>query len=335
MATLDKGLALVSVADVLFFDPTTGNYMGDGYALTNSTVTQEMKNIETRGGYLNSLLFNIMHSKTLSVKITSATFKMEYLAFQTGTAIVTGLSGIYQFNECVNFTNGVGTTANVPLGNVYVRMPNGSVNTVTPTGSSVNIGLSTYTGALQVVYQYNASVNQLTIDTKTQPLTLKTVLKIHTLTQDGVEGELQITIPRLKFDGAIELSLTSDNVSAISLNGMAQEYTTTCGESYYADAKFVQSETTTLAVADIVASPNSYTFSLAGTKTATATIIGLRNGTYSNIVLDNTAVTFTSSQESVASVNTSGLITGLTAGKSTITAAYEGFQDTISVTVTE
>ena len=334
MATFNKGIALVSVADVLFFDPVTGNYMGEGRALTDSTITQEMQSIEQRGGYLNALLFDIKHSKTVSANITSATFKMEYLAFQTGTPIVTGLSGIYKFDECVSFTNGVGNVSDTPLGNVYVRMPSGAVSEITPTGKQVDIGQAEFNGQLQVVYQYNKNVNQITIDTKTQPLTLKAVLKIHTLTQDGEEGEIQITIPRLKFDGAINLALTADGVSTFGLNGMAQEVASDCGESYYADAKYVPATTEQVAITAIVASPNTYAFTMAGVKTATATVIGLRNRPYSNIILDNADVTFASSAADTVSVSEAGLITGLKAGNATITVTYQGMQDTISVSVT-
>ena len=188
---INKGLALVSVADVLFFNPTTDEYMGEGLALTNSTLTQEVQSIEQRGGYLNALLFDIKHSKNITVELESATFKMEYLAFQTGTPIVTGLSGVYKFDECVSFTNGVGTTAETPLGNVFVRMPNGMVKKFKPTGKNVDIGMGEFTGSLQVVYQYNETVDQITIDTKTQPLTVKAVMRVHVISQDGVEGYIE------------------------------------------------------------------------------------------------------------------------------------------------
>lgn len=333
MATLNKGIALVSVADVLFFDPVTGNYMGEGFALTDSTITQEMQSIEQRGGYLNALLFNIKHSKTVSVNITSATFKMEYLAFQTGTPIVSNLAGIYKFDECVSFTNGVGQTAQTPLGNVYVRMPSGAVSEITPTGKQIDIGQGQFNGQLQVMYQYNKQVSQITIDTKSQPLTLKAVLKIHTLTQDGEEGEIQITVPRLKFDGAINLALTSDGVSTFGLNGMAQEVATDCGESYYADAKYVAAESEEIAVSAIVASPNTYALDMSGVTTATATVIGVRNRPYSNIIFDNSALTFESSADDTVSVTAEGLMTALKAGDATITVTYQGMQDTISITV--
>ena len=331
---INKGLALVSVADVLFFNPTTGDYMGEGLALTNSTLTQEVQSIEQRGGYLNALLFDIKHSKNVTVELESATFKMEYLAFQTGTPIVSGLSGVYKFDECVSFTNGVGTTAETPLGNVFVRMPNGMVKKFQPTGKNVDIGMAQFSGSLQVVYQYSETVDQITIDTKTQPLTVKAVMRVHVISQDGVEGFIEITIPRLKFDGSITLNMTADAVSTFSLSGKAQEYATDCGESYYADVKYIAtSEEAVTPVEDIVASPNILTFSMAGVKAATANIIGVRTSPYSNVTLDNSKLTFKSSDDQTVSVTKEGLITGLKVGDATITVSYEGLQDIITVTV--
>ncbi|MCI7634040.1 MAG: Ig-like domain-containing protein [Mollicutes bacterium] len=333
---INKGLALVSVADVLFFNPITGDYMGEGLALTNSTLTQEVQSIEQRGGYLNALLFDIKHSKNVTVELESATFKMEYLAFQTGIPMFSGPSSVYKFDECVSFTNGIGTTAETPLGNVFVRMPNGVVKKIQPTGKNVDIGMPQFSGSLQVVYKYNEAVDQVTIDTKTQPFTVKAVMRVHVISQDGVEGFIEITIPRLKFDGSITLNMASDAVSTFGLSGTAQEYATDCGESYYADVKYIKnSEEGGTPVEDIVASPNVLTFSLAGVKTATANIIGIRTLPYSNVTLDNAKVTFQSADQETASVTEEGLITGLKAGNTTITVSYEGFQDTINVNVGE
>lgn len=333
---IDKGLALVSVADVLFFNPVTDAYIGEGLALTNSTLTQEVQSIEQRGGYLNALLFDIKHSKTVTVELESATFKMEYLAFQTGTPIVSGLSGVYKFDECVSFKNGVGQTADTPLGNVYVRMPNGAVKAITPTGKSVDIGMGEFSGSLQVVYQYNAQVDQITIDTKTQPLTVKAVMRVHVLSQDGIEGYIQIIIPRLKFNGSISLTLTSDAVSTFGIGGTAQEYATDCGESYYADAKYINtSDTAVIPVESVVASPNVMTFSMAGVHEATANVIGVRSTPYSNVILDNADLTFESTDQETATVDENGNITGVKAGNTTIKVTYQGLQDLISVNIGE
>lgn len=335
MATINKGLALVSVADVLFFNPTTGDYMGEGLALTNSTITQEVQSIEQRGGYLNALLFDIKHSKNVTVELESATFKMEYLAFQTGTPIVTDLDGIYKFDECVSFTAGKGSTAETPLGNVYVRMPNGTVKSITPTGKAIDIGMANFNGKLQVVYKYNKEVDKITIDTKTQPLLVKAVMRVHVLSQDGVEGFLEITIPRLKFNGSISLNLTSDAVSTFGIGGTAQEYATDCGKSYYADVKYISTtEETVIPVESIVASPNVLNLTLGGQfASATANVIGVRSLPYSNVTLDNSKLTFTSSAKDVADVTADGVITGKKTGNAEITVAYEGLQDIIKVTV--
>lgn len=327
---INKGLALVSVADVLFFNPVTDAYMGEGLALTDSTITQEMQNIETRGGYLNALLFSINHSKSLTVNITSATFKMEYLAFQTGTPIVSGLSGVYKFDECVSFKNGIGSTAETPLGKVWVRMPNGVVTGFEPTGKQVDIGMSTFNGQLQVVYQFNKNVNQITIDTKTQPLTVKAVLRIHTLTQDGEEGYLEVTVPRLKFDGSIELSLTSDGVSTFGLSGNALEVADDCGSAYYAEAKFYSETTEETPVYAIAAVPNLLAIAPGGN--GTIQLMGLRNSPYANVLLDNTKVTFRSASEAAATVDENGVVTKVGEDPTTITATYQGLSETINIT---
>lgn len=332
---INKGLALVSVADVLFFDPISDAYIGEGLALTNSTLTQEVQSIEQRGGYLNALLFDIKHSKTLTVEIESATFKMEYLAFQTGTSIQTALTGVYEFGDCVSFTGGRGETSKTPIGSVYVRMPNGTVKSVVPTGKSIDIGMANFNGQSQVIYMYNDNVQALTIDTKSQPLTVKAVLRIHTLTQDGVEGYLEITIPRLKFDGSVTLNLSSDAVSTFGFSGTAQEYADDCGNAYYAQVKRILTEAEgEIAVESIVASPNVMNLTLGGNlASATANVIGIRSTPYANTIIDNSKLTFESTDAQIASVTSEGVVTGKKAGNTTIKVTYEGLQDLISVTV--
>ena len=326
---INKGLALVSVADVLFFNPVTDDFMGEGLALTDSTITQEMQSIETRGGYLNALLFNIKHSKTITANITSATFKLEYLAFQTGTEISNGLDNVYKFDECVSFTNGVGSVTDTPIGKVWVRMPNGIVTGFVPNAKSVDIGLASFNGQLQVAYKYNKQVEKVVIDTKSQPVTLKTVLRVHTLTQDGEKGYLEVVIPRLKLDGSMELNLTSDGISTFALQGTALEVADDCGEAYYADAKFYSEQVEETPVYAIAAVPNTY--KLADGAKATINLIGLRNDPYSNVTIDNTKVTFESASSTAATVDKNGVITKKGTTATTITATYQGLSETISV----
>jgi len=331
----NPGQALVSVADVKFFDSVTDAYLGEGLALTNSALIQEVQAMEVRGGYLNALIFNIKHSKNVTVNFKSATFQMEYLAFQTGTAITTGLKDVYKFDECVTFTNGVGTVTGTPVGNVFVKMPDGTTMTVTPSGSTVNTGVTTFNSTGGVTYKYNTTVQEVIIDTKTQPLVVKAVMKVHAFNQDVEVGNYEIVVPKLKFDGNINLDLASDTVSSIDLNGTALENTADCGNGYYAKVEFVPiSETNLAPILGLFASPNKYTFSLAGVKTATAYILGYRGGVYSNSLIDNADITFVSAAPATATVNSAGLITGVAEGTTTITATYQGLTEVISITVT-
>lgn len=338
MEAIDKGLGLVSVADVVFFDPVDDTYIGDGLAMTDTSLTQEVQSIQQRGGYLNSLLFDVKIGKSVTVTLTSATFKMEYLAFQTGTSILTdNFNDIYKFNECVVFTNGVGQTADMPTGNVFVKLPSGAVKSIKPQGSSVDIGMPTFSGSLQVTYRYNESASRVVIDAKSQPLVVKAVMKAHIIDQNGKEGTLQITIPRLKLNGSITLTMTSDAISTFEVGGTALEYDPGCGEGgYYATVTIINPQSgEVIPVSDIVASPNRMTLSLAGNKSATANVIGVRSAPYSNVVLDNANLTFASSDNETASVTDAGLITGLKAGDAQITVSYQGLQDIISVSVGE
>ena len=335
---INKGLALVSVADVLFFNPVTDDYIGEGLALTNSTLTQEMDSIEHRGGYLNALLFDIKHSKNLTVELESATFKMEYLMMQEGRAIVTGASDVYKFDECVSFTNGVGTTELTPIGSVWVRMQNGTVKKITPTVNQIDISDATFNGQLQVLYKYSDLVDKTTIETKTQPKTVKAVMRVHVLSQDGVEGFLQITIPRLKFDGSVTFDMAADSVSTFNLNGTAQEYATECGEAKYADVELIKGTTSEeFGVEAIVATPNVIKMEKgeSGNPTATLSVLGVRSLPYSNITLDNTKCTFTSTDDTTAEVSPAGVITGKKVGDTTITVSYQGLQDIVTVNITQ
>ena len=125
---MDKiGQALVSVAEVKFFDPTTDYELGSAFALTDSGISSEMQNAEVRGGFMNQLLFDIKHTRSFSVNFTSATFKPIYLAFQTGTEIAVGAKNVYVFNDCITATNGVATLSKTPVGPVNVILPNGTI----------------------------------------------------------------------------------------------------------------------------------------------------------------------------------------------------------------
>lgn len=86
---------------------------------------------------------------------------------------------------------------------------------------------------------------------------------------------------------------------------------------------------TPVPVATVTVTPSPTTVSVGGVVSLTATLRDANNN-----VLTGRAVSWTSDAASVASVNSNGVVSGVTAGSATITATSEGKSGTSSVTVT-
>lgn len=336
---MDKiGQALVSVAEVKFFDPITDYELGSAFALTDSGISSDMQSAEVRGGFMNQLLFDIKHTRSFSINFTSATFKPIYLAFQTGTNIAVGAKDVYVFNDCVTATDGALTLSETPVGPVNIILPDGTiVDVAKPEGKNITLG-SDIDGECICSYAYsNAQVSNIAINADTQPKTVKAVMHVRAQEQDGTIGTYEIVIPRLKFTGTIDFSFTADGVSSTNISGTALSYTDagSCGQQKYADWTFIPDTATIIDPVAIASVPSK--ISLTVGQTMTPAIYAIRGGLYSNELLTDN-LTFTSSSTGVASVGeTTGLISAIEAGNTNITVTYdsEGLNlgTTIAVTV--
>lgn len=337
---MDKiGQALVSVAEVKFYDPTTDYELGSAFALTDSGINSEMQNAEVRGGFMNQLLFDIKHTRSFSVNFTSATFKPIYLSFQTGTNIVVGAKNVYMFNDCVTAADGMITLSKTPVGPVNVQLPNGTIIDIANPGSatfSVGAGID---GECICAYAYNnAQVSNISINSDTQPKTVKAVMHVRAQEQDGTIGTYEIVIPRLKFTGTIDFSFTADGVSSTNISGTALSYTDNgaCGQQKYADWTFIPDTASIVSPIAIASVPSKIALVVDGT--ATPSIYAIRGGTYSNELLTS-KLAFATTDSSVITVNaTSGLITAVGAGSGIVSVTYDAaglnLGTTIAVTVT-
>jgi hypothetical protein len=322
---MDKiGQALVSVAEVKFFDPVTDYELGSAFALTSSGITSEMSSAEVRGGFMNQLLFDIKHTRSFSINFTSATFKPIYLAFQTGTDIVVGAKDVYVFNDCVTATNGAMTLSETPVGPVNIILPDQTIIDIAkPEGKDITVD-SSVNGECICSYAYNdAQVSNIAINADTQPRTVKAVMHVRAQEQDGTIGTYEILIPRLKFTGTIDFSFSADGVSSTNISGTALSYTDTgsCGQQKYADWTFIPDTAGISAPVAIASVPSK--ISIAENATITPAIYGIRGGLYSNELLTD-KLTFASSNTDCVTVNeTTGLITGVAAGNANITVTYD------------
>ena len=336
---MDKiGQALVSVAEVKFYDPKTDYELGSAFALTDSGINSEMQNAEVRGGFMNQLLFDIKHTRSFSVNFTSATFKPIYLAFQTGTDIAVGAKNVYVFDDCITATNGVAVLSKTPVGPVNVILPNGTIlDLPKPDGTTIDVGAGV-NGECICSYAYsNAQVSNIAINADTQPRTVKAVMHVRAQEQDGTIGTYEIVIPRLKFTGTIDFSFTADGVSSTNISGTALSYTDagSCGQQKYADWIFIPDTAGIVAPIAIASVPSKISLAVGGK--VTPSIYAIRGGLYSNELLTED-LGFASSTTGVATVDaTTGEITAVAAGSTNITVTYDAaglnLGTTIAVTV--
>lgn len=317
------GSAMISVADMVFFDTVNGKEIGKAIALTDSGLESTMSNNEIRGGYLNELLFNILHSRTFNVTATSATFKMLYLAFQTGGAIVDGLSDAYVLKECQTAVAGNITLDKQPVGFVHVVYSDGTENDIASTAGSktINVGAGK-NGTIICSYFTAENGETVTINTQTQPMTVKAIMTIHAKEQNGTKKTIQITIPLLQFSGEINFAMTADGVSTQNINGMALAYGTDCGENKYADLTVFTEGSSGVTPQAIVGVPNAYTMKAADV--VTANIIGVMPAMYANKVIPfGNELVFTSGTAATATVaSATGKITAVATGTSDISVVY-------------
>lgn len=338
MAGRHIGEALVSVADVKMLDTKTGVEIGEAIALTSSGIESTTQNVEVSGGYLNALLFDIRFGRRVNLTLESATFKMEYLAFQTGTVISRAARDVYEFNDCQTAASTTLTLKQTPTDKVHVVYNDGSTDDLSATGNTITIP-DKYVGTQVIAsYYYGGQFESITVDATTEPMTVKLLMNIRSRKQDGSTGTYQVSIPLFKFDGNFNLTFTSDGVSAMAIAGSSLAYTQDCGKMKYCDWTYVPDDPDTYVPSEIVATPSKYTLSV-GQK-VTPFIVGVRNLPYANVVITE-GLSFATSEASIADVSTpAGVITAVAPGNTEITVTYtptvEGEEPrvtTIAVTV--
>ena len=128
---------LVSTADFAF-------YVDDVLACTgttnlNASLEVSMEEQEVKGGKGNKLLYAFKYGRALSATLEAADWKLEYVAMASGSKITEGIKDVYKLRECVTLTEGIGVLSTTPIGNVAVELSNGTIVTVEPTGTTIDM----------------------------------------------------------------------------------------------------------------------------------------------------------------------------------------------------
>ena len=320
MAGSYVGEALVSVADVKMLDTKTGVEIGEAIALTSSGIESTTQNVEVSGGFLNSLLFDIRFGRRVNLTLESATFKMEYLAFQTGTVISRAVRNVYEFNDCQTAATETLTLKHTPTDKVHVVYDDGNVEDLSATANTITIPTKYVGTQVMASYYYGGEFENITVDATTEPMTVTLLMNIRSRKQNGTTGTYQVSIPLFKFDGNFNLTFTSDGVSAMSIAGSSLAYTQDCGKMKYCDWTYIPDDPDTYVPAEIIAVPSKYSLSV-GQK-VTPYVVGVRNPPYANVTLTEN-LTFATDHSEIADVSTpGGVITAVAPGNAVITVTY-------------
>ena len=313
---------LVSVADAILRDPTTGNAIAYSKANIESSFTLSTAETEVRGGINNPLLYTYIHDRSLAININQATFDKVVLGLNVGQLSESGAVDVTQ-TDCIVLSGGSGTLSVVPTADtITVFLPNGLTEIVTATAGS-NIYVSA--GASQkvdVVYTTSVTADQITIESTTPPSVVDLTMIAEVRDNTGAISEyLQISVPRFQVMGNYTLALAANGVSQQALSGKALLTTSTdCTTAdYYAKVTWIPVSATSVAVSSIAAIPSTIAFtgtSASWPKTQQISVLGIRGGIYANANITSSC-TFAKSSGSANSnlvVGTTGLVTAGSSG---------------------
>lgn len=325
---------LVSTADFALFYNDILCCTGTTNLNTSIEVSMEEQNVNAGKG--NKLIYSFKYGRELNVTLEAADFKLEYLAANVGNDIKVQLDNMYKIAECVTIKNGIGTLPATPIGDVAVELENGSIITVKPTGSTIDLSDKGITsGTVNVTFKFSNNSKTIIIDADTAPRVYKLVLDADKHNNRlGKVGSIQIEIPSYQPSGNFNMEFTPDGVSSTNIDGKALAVdgdTCESGSAVYAYIREFDDTASAISVSDIAVTPA--VFSLEVDKTQDLSVIGLRGGAYSTIAIDNADCTFAAKDSSIATVSESGVVTGVAAGTTTIEITYEGVKDIVEVTV--
>lgn len=320
---------VVSVADALLIDDNTDQVVVESKTLLSSAMTQSVQNTEIRGGYGNKLLYDWSYQKDLQFTLEDAAWREEYIALNNGVGILSGLSQFYKNNEPVVLAGGTGSVAETPIGNVYVKKPDGKFVTITPSGKNITVpGLTNET--VFVTYRYETNINKIVISADNYPTSYRLVLKTQIVAQTGKIADVEIVVPRFKISGNMEINFGAAEAATSSMDGRALAWTDPdTGEDVYAYVNIKPTTTSSITFVGIAVSPSDIT--LSSGESEQLTVYGIQGGLLNNIV-NPTGTIFTSNDPAVATVDANGLVEYAGVGETFITVTNQGITDVVRVT---
>lgn len=331
---------LASVGTVQFFDQSSGDLIVTSKTLVDSGINFSVTAEDIRGGMANALLSRYLHDSAMALTLTDALFDFSYMALNVGGTIQTG-ADVLTLEQVITTEANKITVKDTPqkFGNFGVigwySLPtedNWTTITFDPDTKTANVADLPQGTTVCVKYtKTDASAEQFTVSSAFIPAQVYGVLTLP-LFKAGTDtkqfsnsskvGEVQVEIPNFMFDGTMELALTSAGTTTTPLSGNALATFTglegcDSNDGYYAKLKQVTYNKDEFAdvKAIVVADAN---VELKATETQTLQVYAIYSGIKAPKLIDNSKLTFTSSNDTYASVDAKGVVTANAEGSATI-----------------
>lgn len=320
-----------------------GDLIATSKTLTESSISVEVTGEEIRGGQSNPLLGRYFHDSSFTLTMTDALFSLEYLALNVGGTIEIG-GNILTTEEVTVETENTITVTGTPVelfnwGVIgYYRIAGENAwNKITFSGKTATVSDLPVGTVVCVKYNtQNSGMRQFVVPSNMIPAECTAILTIGLFKADNETkvansssrvGSLVVEIPRFQLSGGQELSLTSDGYATTNLTGSALAvYTgTSCDDNgYYATIKEVISGANWYDGLQGLAIANGADIDLTVPATETLQVYAVYGGIVASSIVDNSNLTFTSGNDSYATVDATGKITAVAAGETNITVTATG-----------
>jgi hypothetical protein len=321
---------LVGVANVFYHAPVTDNIIFQAKTMTNTAVDIKISNTKINAGYGNKLQLIYFHTPELDLTLEEAQFNLGMIAATTGSTINTG-GKIWTEENVTLGAGGTGTVDGTPIvspdvtSTIYgwVTDSNDVVTKVTFSGKNFTLSGGSENEVVTVrYYEQNNNVSQMDIGANFIPAKGRLVMEAQLASSDSGEandstiiGKVQFEIPNCQLDGTANLAMSSSGVSKTPLKAMALSKTKDSNEIYATISRIDNNAHWYDNVQLLALEDDKITLSTGETATLVVWAIPNQGSAFLAPTAD---VTFTSGNSSTASVNSSGIVSFVASGSTTV-----------------
>ena len=354
----NKYLYAKGTCNVVVADPSTGNIDYQSNKVQTSQLTTSVSMNEIRAGLGNAIAIQLPTDSAVNLELTAADFSMNTRAMQLGSSVTYNVATpvcevITASSTTLSISQSAAPVAPQGYNKTICYVNDGSSDASTAyeiNSSNQIVGFSATASQKYRVYYWvnNTSAQQVTAYSMFAPAVKHVTIQIAVYSnenassaqQSSLAGWLYCIIPRMQFSAKADTdgSQSGNVVSVLSGTALAYDPSsneaicTDCGMSELAYWVYVPNGSALQSVASLAVIGGGLNL-VAGTTAQIPVRFLMEDGTL--VVPDYSLMTYTPASSSVATVSSTGVVTGAGAGNTTIAVKITADQTkTASVPVT-